>query len=393
MEEPAEPHPDEYQGILAQGNYARELLGEESVGALCTLLLARIKPPASGASDPPRFIAEAFVRGSVESVPPLMLDVRDALQALEDDQRGPAVRRAAVALYCLGACRLVQESVCRGADGLGLLPQDISEILEAWSRSGEFLCAVVATALFGGRIEFAFDSDGGRPLVDAFYRIESGAGASTSVATLEKALFQVLFESEADAPKQSLQDQDCVNERIQAKVKVRLAARKRNEQSVTLVVMADRELAKAFAQGVGAQVLVPAGDTMEIMSGIKREDFLAEWEEFEEVLALPGRQVNDGRSLPIRCLHVLESYSSDGDLRRFLVAVLNLEDWRRIWRDTFGSQLDSEHPSVGLANAIDEGLARAAQKSLRAELFNAICLECGDDICRRSNEARERGAL
>ncbi|MBI1209558.1 MAG: hypothetical protein GC191_20035 [Azospirillum sp.] len=99
-----------------------------------------------------------------------------------------AARHAAVALYVLAACRLVNRAA-RARDGYAIRVE----------LNEPIICAVIATALFGGELHLK-PVEGDVPRADHVYLVKPSVGGEHEEAEFERALFLAFFQNDARAP-------------------------------------------------------------------------------------------------------------------------------------------------------------------------------------------------
>lgn len=180
--EGASPH-EELTGSLLDAPGARPLLQ-----ALPRELARKFQldPAPATARDIAGYYAHS--PKTTEEIVQLLLVVRAALRrcvsvgsAKAPDQE--ELEKAAAALYCLAACRFVDQSENGGSEYVLRLP-----------HAEHIIYALIITALFGGELHLASD----RPEPSYVFQVRLPAGCSHFEADLERALYFSLFPNRDD---------------------------------------------------------------------------------------------------------------------------------------------------------------------------------------------------
>lgn len=201
--------------------------------------------------------------------------VHRALLALDNQQAMPAADRsaaekAAAALYCLAACRLVNRSAHPQGEYVVRVP-----------RTAPVIYAVIATAVFGGTLELRASDDGGLPCGDCMFHIQIPAGGHHTEQSFERAAYLAVFPNQRDAPKVACNAGPLTDEQ-KADLIVRLQIlRDVRRKSLALVITGqiDGEPHRAFAARNKVPVMVPDDMAMALLR-IKPEILRAHIEEF-----------------------------------------------------------------------------------------------------------------
>lgn len=135
-------------------------------------------PAALKVGDIEAFVAE-LARVNPDGAHAAMFAAQRSLKASrETGLEREAVQTAAVALFCLAACRLVKVDALVEAGGALTL-----------SSHANVYCAVVSTALFGGKIELADSENPRLPRHRHAYEVELSAAGDHAPFALERAAF------------------------------------------------------------------------------------------------------------------------------------------------------------------------------------------------------------
>jgi hypothetical protein len=211
-------------------------------------------------AEPPRDAASMVnwvaARDSRE-VQKLFYLVRRALDALSgvprEDPERKAAEEAAVALYSLSAMRLVDGAVARANE---VRPH---EYLVYVPRSEHVICAIIATALFGGELHLKPVDASGVLQPEYVFDVQVLAAGDHITEAFECAAYAAVFRNESDVPNLVLD-----SGRLIPAQRARLAARiddiKDQQRSIALVVhgLKQVEAAAGLANEHEIPVLLPA---------------------------------------------------------------------------------------------------------------------------------------
>ena len=219
---------------------------------------------------------------SPEQAENAMFAVRRALDkvSLAEEARRPA-ELATVAVYALAACRLVDRNAAHVATRF---PAQIG-------HAAHLYCAVVATVLFGGRLEFAPSAQPGLPRPPNAYEIRVPAAGDQRNQAFEHAVFQALFANDPRTPEVSL-DATPLTEQQRAQIRRRIqTVRRRQLQTLTLVVHADALYppADVFAREFLVPVFVCDREIAAALLGMSAEDLVADIQEMWSELRFCNR--------------------------------------------------------------------------------------------------------
>jgi hypothetical protein len=253
------------------------------------------RPAALGAESA---FAAWLARADSTEAENAMFAVRRALATIQsgEDIRRPA-ELATVAVYGLAACRLVDRSAVESATRF---PTHIS-------HAAHLYCAVVATVLFGGRLEFAPSNQPGLPRTPNAHEIRVPAAGDHRSQAFEHAVFQALFAADPRTPEVAL-DAGELTETQRAQIRRRIqTVRRKQQQTLTLVVHADALYppADAFAKSYAVPVFVCDRDIADALLGMSAEDLVADIQEMWSELhfcnrpgsnAAPDQRNSDARA-------------------------------------------------------------------------------------------------
>lgn len=213
-------------------------------------------------SEPPRDAA-AMVRWFAErestDVQQLFYLVRRALGPFppgrrEDFQRKLA-EEAAVALYCLAAMRLVDTAVARANE---VRPGDYLLLVP---RSERVICAIIATALFGGELHLKPVEAGGELQPEYVFEVHVPVSGDRQTEAFERAAFTAVFENQADAP-QKFVEAAPLTPRERARLAARIDDIHDRQRRIALIVhgLQRVEAAAGLARNHKLPVLFPAAE-------------------------------------------------------------------------------------------------------------------------------------
>ncbi|MBK8908176.1 MAG: TIR domain-containing protein [Rhodospirillales bacterium] len=210
----------------------------------------------------------------------LFYAVRRALRDAPSPQADLRLRRrceeAAAALYCLAAaCLVVRAAQAAGVQYVVRVPT--SELI---------ICAVIATALFGGEIRLKppkrEDKHKGLPATDYVFEVARSSTGEQPIHDFERAAYLALFENDQGATDISTYDGP-LSETDREMLAARLGTYKNVDRaSLCLVVRADfsEDAYKLFGALHQVPVMVPESAATRELLGMKVERLLAEIREF-----------------------------------------------------------------------------------------------------------------
>lgn len=213
-----------------------------------------------------------------EQVQDLFYLVRRSLDASEKIDLTIADRTktctAASALYCLAAIRLVDKTIREQGSYILQVP-----------RSESVICAIIATALFGGQLHFPLiESRFPRP--EYVFEISVDAAGDHLQVSFERAIYTALFENNRQACLDALDTQPLTSDESKA-----LAARLRTikhvkRECLALIVhgYANQDSARPFSEKHQIPVMFPSSEAATIILGMEAGDLLQEISEFWQEL-------------------------------------------------------------------------------------------------------------
>lgn len=227
-------------------------------------------------------MVQRFTRCPAERVEDLFFAVRHTLDALspsgsDTTPRGQA-EEAAAALYCMAACRLVNEaahSACIAAPGT-------SKYVMKVPSSERLICAVIATALFGGKLRLIPAADPEWPQPEYVFEVKPSAAGDFEAQDFERAAYVAVFPNDRASTGINL-DTGRLSPQLSAKLARRLKdIRKVQERSFALVIhgSVQPESCQDFALKNQTPVLFPATEATAALLNMDAYDLLAEIQEF-----------------------------------------------------------------------------------------------------------------
>ena len=172
----------------------------------------------------------------------------------EDFQRKLA-EEAAVALYCLAAMRLVDTAVARANE---VRPGDYLLLVP---RSERVICAIIATALFGGELHLKPVEAGGELQPEYVFEVHVPVSGDRQTEAFERAAFTAVFENQADAP-QKFVEAAPLTPRERARLAARIDDIHDRQRRIALIVhgLQRVEAAAGLARNHKLPVLFPAAE-------------------------------------------------------------------------------------------------------------------------------------
>jgi hypothetical protein len=216
--------------------------------------------------------------------------VRRALKASEGDVLDVSVTKqtceAASAMYCLAAIRLVN----RAAHEQGNLTLQVP-------RSENVICAIIATALFGGTLRLQPTEKNQLPSLEYVFEILVPANGDHLQLGFERAIYTALFENDKDAGDKALENTPLSVEELGA-LETRLDDIKNVERDCLALIIhgdANSDAAKPFAQQYQIPVMFPSNSTTNLLIGMSADRLKNEIGIFwEKVNSMPSSDVNSG---------------------------------------------------------------------------------------------------
>lgn len=197
-----------------------------------------------------------------DEVQELFYVVRRALKALEEDKLDDPARKhtceAASAMYCLAAIRLVDRAAHESGNAILQVP-----------RSENVICAIIATALFGGKLRLQA-TENQLPSAEYVFEIQVPASGDHIQLGFERALYTVLFENTKDAGVKALDNQPLSVDELEA-LGSRLDDIKHVERDCLALIIhgsVNHDLARPFAQQYQIPVMFPSNQATEFLIGM-----------------------------------------------------------------------------------------------------------------------------
>lgn len=227
-----------------------------------------------------------FAECSADEVQELFYRVRRALRTLPPKENNRLMRKqaeeAAAALYCLAACRLVIDATVSAANYTFQVPS-----------SERVICAIIATALFGGELRLLPTEQPGLPCPEYVFEVRVPAAGDHVVGSFERAVYITLFQNDRDAPELGL-DSEPLNDRQIRRLAARLRTIKHVDRaSLALIVhgLVESGVAQPFADKHFVPVMFPASEATNALLGMDAGDLVEEIREFwGELQILPHPQ-------------------------------------------------------------------------------------------------------
>lgn len=225
-----------------------------------------------------------------EQVQQLFYVVRRSLLAMPSNRKAGGRRQAeeaAAALYFLAACRLVDQA----AHAAGAAAPGACAYVLHVPRSEHVICAVIATALFGGELRLGPGGEQDLPYPEGVFEVKVPVGGDQIAADFERAAFVALFANDRttmaiglDAGPLTPEQRKALAARIRTIKKVR-------KRSMTLVVhgLARAEAGEGFANTHQVPVMLPATEATTALLGMDVDTLLAEIREFWNELDVSKR--------------------------------------------------------------------------------------------------------
>lgn len=237
---------------------------------------------------------DSFVRwltdASAEDADEVMFAARRALDVVtrKADVTASSCRLtelAAVSVYCLAVCRLVDVAALGTSYRFPTQSRDAASLY----------CAVLATVLCGGRLELAHAHHGRAPRPSHAYDIRVPGAGDHGPQVFEQALYQSLCSDGPNAPEDSTLDGPLTSTQ-RAQIKARIRTIRRKERHALTLVLHDashQASADAFSQAHGVPVFVCDPDVTEALIGMTAEELAADIEELWRDLRYCNRHPAD----------------------------------------------------------------------------------------------------
>jgi CRISPR/Cas system-associated endoribonuclease Cas2 len=269
--------------------------------ALCRDDLQRRQPAALAGHDSfVRWLTDACADDADE----VMFAARRALDVVtrKTDVTADACRLAelaAVSVYCLAVCRLVDVAALGKSYRFPPQAKDAASLY----------CAVLATVLCGGRLELAHSQHRRAPKPSHAYDIRVPGAGDHGPQVFEQALYQALCSDSLNAPEDSTLDGPLTSaQRAQIKARIR-TIRRRERHALTLVLhdASHQASADAFSQAHGVPVFVCDPDVSEVLIGMTAEELAADIEELWSELRFCNHHATNENSVKPKGVSKMES--------------------------------------------------------------------------------------
>ena len=229
-------------------------------------------PIPKSPTDMAQYFADCL-HGQVQS---LFYIVRRALGSLPQDAADRRqIEEAAAALYCLAACRLV--------DQVRLQANSAAEGYLLRVPSNErIICAIIATALFGGELRLLPSERQGLPGPEYVFEVTVPAAGDRIEESFMRAVYAVLFQNVRSTTEFSL-DSDPLNLDQVLEIEARLRTyQKVRKRSLALIVygLEDSRPCESFAKKNLVPIMFPVNEATSALLGMDAGTLLAEIREF-----------------------------------------------------------------------------------------------------------------
>ena len=224
-----------------------------------------------------------FAECPVEQVQQLFYVVRRALQFVPLAGQAPVDRlqaeEAAAAMFCMAACRLVnlaaQEAYLEG-------------YVVRVPSSERVICAIIATALFGGELRLLpAEEESGLPRPEFVFEVKVPSSGDYFMESFERAVYVALFPNDRASTEVAL-DSDPLDRKLCAKLAACFDDIKYVKKgSLALVIhgLGQTSPCEGFASQYQVPVMIPTKEATTSLMGMDADRLLAEiqifWEELE----------------------------------------------------------------------------------------------------------------
>lgn len=240
-------------------------------------------------------IVQSFAKCPADGVQQLFFAVRRALEAVPLPSQDPTARRqaeeAAAALYCMAACRLVDKAAQAVRDAFYVVQVPSSERL---------ICAIIATALFGGVLRLRpAEEEASLPRPEFVFAVRVSAGGDQFVESFERAAYAAVFPNDRRVTEISL-DSGPLDEKLRAKLAARFDSIKYvKRDSLALVIHGPVQTSSCagFASQYEVPIMLPTTEATTALLGMNANRLLAEIQELWEELKTLPRYISPGNQL------------------------------------------------------------------------------------------------
>jgi len=263
----------------AQAKLALERVEATAASSFFRHLQSGLKAPALDASAPtPSEVIAMFAASSTQNAQQLCDAVRQALYTEEVVEARAAAENAAVALYFLAACGLVNDSARTAGAG------ESAWVLRV-PTDANLLCAVIAIAVFGGKLLFKDERVTRTASPLGVFAVQSAAAGDHEALDFERAVYMSVFGAQRDTPMIGALSGP-LNKEEQSALKAKLRTHRLREHALTFVVPVSTNPAMPhqFAKAFQVPIFVPAGAAANELLAMSSADLLAELGEFIDEL-------------------------------------------------------------------------------------------------------------
>ena len=211
-----------------------------------------------------------------ELVPELFMWVRLGLDGLAATKPPAGEQKAgieaAAALYCLAAILLVDREASRHGDYVIRVP-----------RSESIICAIIATALFGGELRLLVDEQPELPRPEYVFEVMVPNAGELILESFERAMFTAIFSKNRQVNLAELDSKPLTKEE-KANLAARIRTIKHKRKAALALVIRSEIVDQATFQPVAERhkipVMFPSSEAAIVLLGMQPEDLLAEIREF-----------------------------------------------------------------------------------------------------------------
>ncbi len=216
-----------------------------------------------------------FAKCPTEQVQDLFYMVRRALRELSMTEIEPVLRKhvteASAAMYCLAAIRLVIREANKAGNNIVLVPS-----------SENVICAIIATALFGGKLRLLPAEVSGLPYPEYVFEVKVPAAGDQIMESFERAVYVALFQNSRAVNLTSLDSKPLNEQEIKA-LSARLRSIKNVERDCLALVirgLADHRVSQPFADQYKVPVMFNSNAAASEILAMDAGDLLEEIREF-----------------------------------------------------------------------------------------------------------------
>lgn len=221
-----------------------------------------------------------FISRPISQVESLFFAVHDTLESLEsisDLSLNKTKRReaeeAATALYCIAACRFVNKESRSSHNNI----TDPSFYLVESPNNELLICAIIVTALFGGKLQLVAhettDVSTGmtQPRPEFAFHIPTPVAGDNLIPDFERAVFNEIFKNKKTAANKTSIDTGSLKPEERASLSVRIRQiQVRKKCNLTLIINHDMPhcLCRDFVDHYRTPIVFPTNETTKILTGI-----------------------------------------------------------------------------------------------------------------------------